>query len=120
MADYRARRLAFTETSRAYGAGVVEAARDNPLATGVRWRLAPGHDRAADAGICARHAARDVGLGPGVWERGKPIPFPGHPSCRCSLVAVARQGDPRDVAAYVPPDVEALVATLTGFPATGG
>ena len=124
------RRLARTETPRAYGAATVEAARRNPFVAGVKWNLSASHPEQDE---CDVNATRDAhGLGRGVYPAGRVPTYPNHPHDLCYLTSVERQDTDRvvaDLARWVRGDLPAdwggldtgaLVRGLTGFEQAAG
>ncbi|EZH67905.1 hypothetical protein DH09_08255 [Bacillaceae bacterium JMAK1] len=82
---YEALRLARTETTAAYGEGVIASAKTTPMVKGVQWLLSPSHPI---YDVCDELAAKDTGLGPGIYEVDEVPVFPPHPNCLCTLVTV--------------------------------
>jgi len=80
MASFAARRLARTEISRAHAQGTAFTAARTPLAKGLRWNLSARHPEADE---CSDHAARDGGLGRGVYRVNDFPRMPAHPMCLC-------------------------------------
>ncbi len=124
------RRLARTESSRAYAVATQEGARRNPWVIGLQYRLSGNHPKQDQ---CDSYASADPhGMGTGIYRIGEiPLP-PVHPNCRCvasphiapnSAAVVADLGRwtrGEDVPALrdLPGDgidVETLVGTLTGI-----
>lgn len=130
--SYSARRLARTETTRAYGAATVEGARLNPFATGVKWNLSGSHPKQDE---CDVQAGRDdYGLGRGTYPPAQVPTYPNHPQCLCYLTTVQRKDSAAVIAdlgrwarggqvagfesvGSVPLEAAALTSWLTGFPA---
>ncbi len=78
--NHAARTLARTETTRAFGLAGLQANALNPFVRGSKWNKSNRH-RGDD--VCDRNAARDSGLGPGVYRHGEFPSYPGHPNCIC-------------------------------------
>lgn len=88
--SYDARRLARTEITAAAGRGVDTASAANPFVEGIEWNLSP--DREQDWTCnCRENAEAELGLGPGVYPKGKHPKYPDHPHCMCTLRPVATQ-----------------------------
>ncbi|WP_096201903.1 hypothetical protein [Bacillus sp. FJAT-45350] len=82
---YEALRLARTETTAAFGEGVLGAARTSPSARGIQWMLSPSHPV---YDICDVHANKDSGLGRGIYRVDEVPLYPPHPNCLCTLIPV--------------------------------
>lgn len=83
---YEAERLVRTETARAYGVSVYNAALSDEDVVGVRSIISSRHP-AED--ICDFYADTDLyGLGAGVFPKNEAPPYPYHPNCLCSLQPV--------------------------------
>lgn len=82
MGSFSARRLARTEITRAHGAAVIWSAERTPGNIGVKWSVSGNHPKADECNI---HAARDTGLGKGVYAPRDVPRYPEHPQCRCTL-----------------------------------
>ncbi|MBM7633839.1 hypothetical protein [Geomicrobium sediminis] len=87
---YEALRLARTETTAAYGEGVIASAKTTPMVTGIQWLLSPSHPI---YDVCDELAAKDTGLGPGIYRVDEVPVFPPHPNCLCTLVTVFEELD---------------------------
>lgn len=84
--SYAARRLARTELTRAFGQGVITAAKANPFVSLIRWVLSGSHP---EADICDDRASLDqYGLGPGTYAIAGVPRYPSHPHCLCYLSPV--------------------------------
>lgn len=76
---YSARRLARSETTKAYGQATIASASANPFVRGIRWRLSAAHP---ESDRCDERAAADPhGLGAGVYRVGEVPSYPDHPQC---------------------------------------
>jgi hypothetical protein len=84
--SYAARRLARTELTRAFGQGVIQAAKANPFVHFIRWVLSHSHP---EADPCDDNASADpTGLGPGIYTIAGVPRHPQHPHCLCHLSPV--------------------------------
>lgn len=88
---YAARRLARTETTRAFGQGTIEAAKRSRFVTKIRWRLSGRYNPKIDNGQCADNV--------GEYYPEEVPRYPAHPNCRCTLLPIAE--DPQKVAEYL-------------------
>jgi hypothetical protein len=83
---YEAERLVRTETARAYGISVYNAALTDNDVVGVRSTLSSSHPL---DDICDFYAEADLfGMGEGVFPKNEAPPYPYHPNCLCSLSPV--------------------------------
>jgi len=80
--SYAARRIARTEISRAHGLATISAAERNPFSVGTKWNLSAAHSEPDE---CNTKAARDSGLGRGVYPKGSAPGYPLHPHEMCYL-----------------------------------
>jgi hypothetical protein len=81
-----ARRLARTETSRAFNRASLEANAANPFVGASKWNLSGTHK---DADACDDNASgHSSGLGPGEYKTGEFPRIPNHPHCRCYVTPV--------------------------------
>lgn len=88
--SYDARRLARTEITAAAGRAVTASSAVNPFVDGIQWDLSP--DREQDWPCnCRDNAEAELGLGPGVYPKGKVPRYPDHPHCMCVLKPIATQ-----------------------------
>ena len=85
--NYGARRIARTETTRAFGQEAMRSARANPFVVGMKWNKSSSH-RGSD--VCDKNAqSRSFQmLGPGEYWHEEIPPYPGHPLCKCFLTPV--------------------------------
>ncbi|NSW90225.1 MAG: hypothetical protein HPY74_06020 [Firmicutes bacterium] len=88
--SYEALRLARTETTKAFGKGTIEAAKNSPGCKGIKWVLSPSHP-ATD--ICDALARNDEGLGAGVYQPDNVPEYPAHPNEMCILVTIYESSD---------------------------
>lgn len=83
--SYEALRLARTETMAAYGQATKDSMDVLPSMQAVKWTL-------SNAGVackkCVENSQRDVGNGPGIYEKHQLPDYPAHPNCMCVLIAV--------------------------------
>lgn len=80
MASQHAHFLAVFATNEAHREALIATALTSPESA-IRWDLSPSHSRADD---CNDLAARDAGLGPGVyWPQD--VPSRPHAGCQCIL-----------------------------------
>jgi hypothetical protein len=86
---YEALRLARTEMTAAFGEGSISAAQVSPSYLGMKWVLSHSHPV---VDICDALAARDEGLGKGVFSPGNEPSFPAHPNCLVPDQAVITEG----------------------------
>lgn len=77
VGNYAARRLAQTETSRAFNEGRRQAAELNPFVTGVTWNLSLTHASTHGQDVCEENARG------GSFDPNDAPTMPGHPFCRC-------------------------------------
>lgn len=83
IGNYAARRLARTETTRAFGAATLRASKGNPLMERIRWRLSGHHH---DSDDCDRNAERGSrGQPRGVYFVDEVPRYPNHPHEMCTL-----------------------------------
>lgn len=81
VGNYAARRLARTETSRAFNEGVLQAADANPFIDGAQWNTSGSHE---DQDQCDEHARNhSLGMPPGVYLISEFPRIPAHSYCRC-------------------------------------
>lgn len=118
---YAPRRLARTETTRAYGVATIESARANPFVRGVKWNLSASH---VGTDECDTNASRDdYGLGRGVYPPDKVPRYPNHPQDKCYLTQVTASDSEarariRAILAGgdgLPLDEATIAASVTGF-----
>lgn len=76
--SYHMRRIARTETSRAYHDRFMDAASRSSVVTGFRWRVEPGHETCE---VCGPRDRR-------VYGKGEAPEIPAHPNCMCWLQPV--------------------------------
>jgi predicted ABC-type ATPase len=77
--NYAARRLARTETTRAFGHATLDAARENPFATGMKWNLSGSH---TEPDACNGNASRSSrGMEKGTYTLDEVPRYPNHPNC---------------------------------------
>jgi hypothetical protein len=91
LGSYAARRLARTETTRAFGASSLKSSYLNPLIERMKWRLS-GHHKRAD--VCNRNA-RDSSPGQpaGVYALEDVPGYPAHPHEMCTISPYVTQDD---------------------------
>ena len=88
---YSARRLARTETTRAFGDAAIKAAQANPLVRRMKWRLSSHHH---DSDQCDMNAARSSTDCPrGVYLIDELPRYPDHPHEMCSIGPYVTQED---------------------------
>jgi hypothetical protein len=88
MGNYAARRLARTETTRAFGDALKKSAAINPFLKGMKWLLSGSHE---DIDICDEHAQRSSSgeeWGPGEYAFDDTPPYPSHPNDLCTLATI--------------------------------
>lgn len=91
--SYAARRLARTETTRAFGDAAMKAAKANPVLEKMRWRLS-GHHDSADSDQCDLNAQNSSkGLPKGVYWVDELPRYPDHPHEMCTLTPYVTQAD---------------------------
>lgn len=88
---YAARRLARTETTRAFGQATIEAAKRARFPQIIRWRVSGRHDPRIDKGVCIDNQSN------GPYEPRDVPRYPAHPNCRCVLLPEPKD-DPLDIA----------------------
>lgn len=88
---YSARRLARTETTRAFGAATMDAADRNPFAVGIKWRLSASHPEVDPCDANAKGSS--PGYPEGVYKNSSELPrYPQHPHCVAEGTQVAGPG----------------------------
>jgi hypothetical protein len=87
-AGYVARRIARTESARAYMEGMIVAQAKNKESgiVGYEWNLSSGRSFGPD--ICDVFASADFGWGKGVFPKDQLPQFPAHPNCMCFLIPI--------------------------------
>ncbi|MBA3580733.1 MAG: hypothetical protein H0W42_12210 [Gemmatimonadaceae bacterium] len=96
--SYAARRLARTETTRAFGQATMQAAALNPFVSGVKWNLSGSHPEPDECDSNARRSSQ--GLPRGVYRSGDEPRYPNHPNELCYL------------SPYVAEDTDAVIDQL--------
>ena len=80
---YFAERIARTETSRAWNAGVFRRWAEDTDCVAFQWKLSTAHPV---TDICDLYAHADLyGMGPGIFPKDKVPVLPAHPNCMCRL-----------------------------------
>lgn len=80
---YFARRIARTESARAFSEAYIRDTRDTDWTKGYRWVLSASHPR---LDVCDVYAEQNLhGLGPGGYPKEEPPQLPAHPHCLCHL-----------------------------------
>lgn len=91
VGSYAARRLARTETTRAFGDAAIKAAKANPVLEKMRWRLSGNHPDADQCDLNAENSSR--GLPKGVYWVDELPQYPDHPHEMCTLTPYINTGD---------------------------
>ena len=93
-AGYISRRIARTETARAYFEGTLKADADDETnrIVAYKWNLNPNRSFGPD--ICDIFAKSDFGLGTGVFPANQMPQFPAHPNCMCFVTPVYEEEIP--------------------------
>ena len=104
---YAARRLARTETTRAFGQGTIEAAKRARFVTKIGWRTSGRHDPKIDHGVCAANQQR------GPYAPDDVPRYPAHPNCRCVLLPIPE--DPMKIAEKLRRDLDRDNARIDPF-----
>lgn len=81
--SYAARRLARTETTRAFGDATIQAAKANPVLERLRWRRSAHHHDSDQCDLNAERSSRDQP--PGVYWVDELPQYPDHPHEMCTL-----------------------------------
>lgn len=82
---YYAKRIARTESARAYYEGQMARAKKDPDIFGFRWEMSTAHVHSASDCQCAAYSNLDIGYGKGVYPKDKVPELPAHPNCMCHL-----------------------------------
>jgi len=96
FADYRAKRIARTETIKAHNKGAVEGYRQSDVVEGKRWLTAPGAENPRHELLVVDPVALDAPFN----IEGYLMDFPGDPNgpaehvinCRCTVVPILKEG----------------------------
>lgn len=80
--SYEALRLARTEIMAAYGVSSKKSAEVIPSAKGMRWSTSNSNTACKK---CRENAAKDNGMGAGVYSFEELPKYPAHPNCMCQL-----------------------------------
>lgn len=87
--NYEALRLARTEMTAAYGAGVLASANISPASQAVKFMLSTAHPKMDMCdNICL---SDDFGLGRGIYPLDQAPEYPFHPNCLCIIMTVEEQ-----------------------------
>nr|DAL25761.1 MAG TPA_asm: CDI toxin-like protein [Caudoviricetes sp.] len=88
---YFAERIARTETSRAWNAGVFRRWAEDTDCVAFQWKLSTAHPV---TDICDLYAHANLyGMGPGIFPKDKVPVLPAHPNCMCRLRPVMTGSD---------------------------
>ena len=88
--NYGARRLARTETTRAFGAATVAAAAANPFVKAIKWSLSGSHHEPDECNTNASRSSRDMPKGEYTFDE---LPrYPAHPNCVTGETVIRSRG----------------------------
>jgi hypothetical protein len=89
--NYAARTLARTETSHAFNAAAIDAAKFNPFVYGMRWLISGRHPKSDQCDQNAAGSSR--GFPAGVYRFEDFPQIPSHPNCLCTAAPEAVDDD---------------------------
>lgn len=82
---YYAKRIARTESARAYYEGQIAQAKKDDDLFGFKWVTSTAHVHAEHDCECDEYSRLDVGYGKGVYPKDDTPELPAHPNCMCHL-----------------------------------
>ena len=85
---YYAKRIARTESARAYYEGQIAQAQKDSDVFGFKWVMSSAHGHSAHECDCEEYAKLDVGYGAGIYPKDDIPELPAHPNCMCHLKKV--------------------------------
>ena len=88
--SYEALRLARTEMMAAYGEATKQSLDVIPSMSAVKWSLS---NAGVACHVCVENSKKDVGHGPGVYEKHQLPEYPAHPNCMCQLTPYMEDRD---------------------------
>jgi hypothetical protein len=118
IGNYAARRLARTETTRAFGAATLKAAQANPFVERVKWLLSRNHPEPDE---CDQNAERSSRNQPrGVYLLNEVPQFPNHPHEMCTIGPYVTREDIDDAIPRIREYIRTGEMPPRGFVETGG
>ena len=85
---YYAKRIARTESARAYYEGQMAQVQNDPDIFGFKWVTSTAHVHSENDCLCGEYEHLDIGYGVGVYPKDDVPELPAHPNCMCHLKKV--------------------------------